>query len=182
MAHIPGIDDDARLRDMLRIFLGRAGHEVREAREGAEGLRADRERPADVVLCDLFMPGLEGLGTIRAPGREAVRTKIVVISGGGLNGRVDALPAALLLGAAGPLRKPFERHELLAAVDEALHGTCVPLRALQPATSRHRARTCSRLAVPVVPICCTVIDATRQPNAAASAVPRPAASAHTIPA
>lgn len=122
MASILVIDDDARLREMLRLFLERAGHEVREAPEGAEGLAAYRQRPADVVLCDLFMPGVDGLDTIRALQNEPVPTRVVVITGGGIKNREDALPAALRLGAAVALRKPFDPPELLAAVDAALRG------------------------------------------------------------
>jgi len=119
MARILVIDDD-RLRELLRVLLEKAGHEVDEAPEGGAGLRAYRARPADLVVCDLFMPGQEGLETIRALRLAAPAAKVLAISGGGLHGTVGALPTALLLGAVAALHKPFGGPELLGAVARAL--------------------------------------------------------------
>ena len=57
MARILLIDDNAALRNLLRLQLEAAGHEVLEAADGGEGIRLYRRQPADLVLCDLFMPG-----------------------------------------------------------------------------------------------------------------------------
>ena len=66
MARILVIDDVDHMRRLLRITLEEAGHQVGEAREGREAMRLLREHPADLVFCDLFMNGQDGLETIRA--------------------------------------------------------------------------------------------------------------------
>ncbi len=68
MARILIADDDERLREATRAVLEEAGHFVVEAREGAEALRLQRTEQIDVVLCDMFMPGQDGIEThSRAP-------------------------------------------------------------------------------------------------------------------
>jgi len=106
MAQILVIDDENHIRQLLRITLEAAGHQVREAREGREGMRLLRERPADVVFCDMFMDGQEGIETIRQLRREHPTVKVVAMSGGSCVSQ-DVLQSALLLGAASVLPKPF---------------------------------------------------------------------------
>lgn len=55
------IDDDARVREMLRDVVTAFGYEVDVADDGRTGLTKFRQRPADVVITDLMMPGLDGL-------------------------------------------------------------------------------------------------------------------------
>src|SRR5947209_4368981 len=97
------IDDDAKVRAVLRVMLESAGFEAAEAGDGEEGVRAFRRLEADVVLCDLFMPGRDGLEAIRGLRREFPGVKVIAMSGGGFGGAVDMLPAARLLGAAAVL-------------------------------------------------------------------------------
>ncbi|HEU5260212.1 MAG TPA: response regulator [Gemmatimonadales bacterium] len=114
------IDDDARLRDAIRRALEQAGHEVVEATDGAAGLQLYRERGADVVILDIFMPerdGLEFIRDLRAEGRQA---KIIAISGGGRTGQIDMLKAAAAFGATCTLSKPVALNELLATVHDLL--------------------------------------------------------------
>jgi CheY-like chemotaxis protein len=56
MASIMVIDDDIQVRTFVRKVLEGEGYEVREAGNGAEGVKAFRQRPADLILCDIFMP------------------------------------------------------------------------------------------------------------------------------
>lgn len=121
MARILLIDDEDALRRMTRLLLERGGHEVEEAPNGDAGLRAYRERGADVVVCDLFMPGREGMETIAELRREGAR--VVAISGGGAVGAVGLLDVALAIGACAALPKPFGLEQLLDAVGRAL-ATC----------------------------------------------------------
>ena len=73
MARVLVIDDVDYLRELLVIALEEAGHQVSEAREGREAMRLLREQPADLVFCDLFMEGQEGIETIRQLRRERQR-------------------------------------------------------------------------------------------------------------
>jgi CheY-like chemotaxis protein len=115
MARILLIDDNDSLRRLLRLQLEAAGHQVREAGNGDDGLRLYQEGPADLVVCDLFMPGKEGLETIRELRRQW-EARIIAISGEGPVGSSDLLRVAEKLGAARALSKPFGGETLIEAV------------------------------------------------------------------
>src|SRR5450755_2154425 len=95
MASIMVIDDDIQVRLFIRKLLEDEGYEVREAGNETEGVKAFRQRPADLVFCDIFMPEKEGLQTIRELQDEFGKVKIVAMSGGNHQcGQVDLLPLA----------------------------------------------------------------------------------------
>ena len=73
-----------------------------------------------MVITDLLMPEQEGLETIRELRRDFPGVKIIAISGGDKTGTMDFLPVATKLGAQRVLPKPFERDELLGAIQEVL--------------------------------------------------------------
>lgn len=108
MARILIIDDDAEVRAMLRLTLQEVGHRVVEAADGDEGLRIQDEQAADLVLCDVFMPGRDGLGTIRALRRRHASTRIIAMSGGSARVPGDYLAIAERLGACSSLCKPLD--------------------------------------------------------------------------
>jgi len=120
MARILVIDDDAQVRGAVRRILERARHTVEDVGNGDAGLRAHRERPADLIITDIFMPERDGIETIRQLRRESPQVKIIVISGGDRTHTLDMRKDAELLGASRTLRKPFELGELLRAVGELL--------------------------------------------------------------
>jgi CheY-like chemotaxis protein len=122
MARVLVVDDDEQIRSILRAILETAGHQVTEAADGAEGFRCAGREPADLVFCDLFMPGQDGLETIRDLRRDFPALPVVAMSGGGYGGELDLLPAARLLGANVALRKPFNPESVLNAVRQALKG------------------------------------------------------------
>ena len=101
------------------MTLEAAGHQVREAREGREGMRLLRERPADLVFCDLHMPGQEGLETIQELRRDFPGLPVVVMSAAA----PDMLHIAVLLGATTALAKPFTIADVLTAAAAALDGS-----------------------------------------------------------
>ncbi len=103
---------------MLQHILERAGHDVREAADGLEGLTAARARRPDLVVTDILMPNKEGIETIRELRREVPRLPILVISGD--PGSALYLEMAKLLGAHAALTKPFRATDLLRAVEELL--------------------------------------------------------------
>ena len=108
MASVLVIDDDIQVRTFVRKFLEAEGYEVREAGNGAEGVKAFRQQPPDLVLCDIFMPEKEGLQTIRELQDEFGKVKIVAMSGGNHHcSQVDFLPLARKCGAVSVLHKPL---------------------------------------------------------------------------
>jgi len=121
MATILVIDDDTQIRHMLRRALERQGHEILDAREGAEGLRLFREKRVDLVITDILMPEMEGLACIRELRLADPGIRVIAISGGGSqNFKLDVLGVARRLGATATLNKPFKLEELTQVVREEL--------------------------------------------------------------
>jgi CheY-like chemotaxis protein len=114
------IEDNARQREFFRWALEHAGYRAVGARDGREGLAAYRQEAADLVLCDLFMPEMDGLATIRELLAADPGARIVATSGSGDHAQGNYLPAATVLGAALTLAKPFRPSELLDAVRRVL--------------------------------------------------------------
>jgi DNA-binding response OmpR family regulator len=113
-------DDDPSIRTMTRLMLEDAGFEVAEAVDGNAAISMIRDMGADLVLCDLFMPGADGLEVIRALRREYPRVPIIIMNGGAFGGTLDLLPVARFLGAAEILHKPFTQQIVLAAIERTL--------------------------------------------------------------
>jgi CheY-like chemotaxis protein len=120
MAHILVVDGDQDVRTLLLRILQTAGHQVWDADDGAEGLRLARRRNPELVFCDLFMPGTDGIQTIREFRREFPRIPVVAMSGGSFSGTLDMLPIARALGATQVLPKPFGQQDLLEVADQVL--------------------------------------------------------------
>src|SRR5579864_6704998 len=125
------IDYEPPVRSTLRAMLEHAGFAVSEASEGEQGIRAYFQQPADLIFCDMFMAGKEGLETIMQMRRQGIRVPIVAMSGGTCTGVIDCLPVAKLLGATITLQKPFGMEKLRNVLVEinAEPATIVPMAA-----------------------------------------------------
>jgi CheY-like chemotaxis protein len=123
VATILVVDDEAAIRSLMRKSLEEVGHQVVEARDGAEGLQVFQEHRPDLVITDIFMPEKEGLGLIRELKKHPEQVKILAMSGGSRIVAGDFLELARDLGVASTLRKPFSMLALRAAVTEALGMT-----------------------------------------------------------
>lgn len=115
--HVLVIDDNAQVREFLRLALTSSGYAARLAADGAEGVRLFRAARPDCVLCDLFMPDRDGLEVISELCRLDGRVPIVAMTGGSVVSPDDLLPAARQLGASAALRKPFTVGALRACLD-----------------------------------------------------------------
>lgn len=120
MARILVADDDGAVRAAMRKSLEAAGHSVDEAADGQTVLDLYRRAPRDLLLVDIYMPGVDGLETILRLRAEQPEARIVAVSGGGFRDKHDVLTMALQAGAQAALAKPFEQRELLAAVSRGL--------------------------------------------------------------
>jgi DNA-binding NarL/FixJ family response regulator len=89
---------------------------------GTEGQKRVRAHPADVVICDIFMPEKDGLEVTKELLSEFQSAKIITISGRARARKFDMLRVAKKFGAVGAITKPIDFEELLAAVREALEG------------------------------------------------------------
>ena len=115
------VDDNQDMCSFMQAALKGAGYEVETAPEGARALALQRERPADLLITDIFMPGQEGFGTISSFKAQFPQTRIIVMSAGTLPGlQHDFLSTAGLLGVGATLRKPFDVDQLLDAVRRVL--------------------------------------------------------------
>ncbi len=112
------MEDDDNLRKMLKAMLEVAGYKVLEAPDGEAGMKLYRLEPTDLIIIDIFMPRKEGLETIMELRRDYADVKIIAMSGGSKKIDHDFLHQSKLLGAQRTLSKPFERQELLEAIEE----------------------------------------------------------------
>jgi CheY-like chemotaxis protein len=106
MTHILLVEDEAKVRFILSTMLQLNGYEVTEAVNGADGLERFRQRPADIVICDLLMPVTNGLELIRAFALDFPAIPVIAMSGYRQQGDTDILALALVLGAVAILESP----------------------------------------------------------------------------
>ena len=118
--HLLVVDDDKLMRETVGRGLTQAGFDVAEAAEGDEALRRLSDRPADVVIVDIFMPRKDGIELIREVRRKWPGTRILAMSGGNRFFQQDMLAAARALGADASLDKPFMPSDLIATVRRLL--------------------------------------------------------------
>jgi phosphoserine phosphatase RsbU/P len=112
------IDDEPLVREILTAYLEDSGYAVLEAGDGQTGIEMIRREPLDLVLCDLRMPGVDGLQVLATVTREFPELPILVVSG--MGGISDAIQA-LKLGAWDYVTKPIEDMMVLEhAIDHAL--------------------------------------------------------------
>jgi CheY-like chemotaxis protein len=111
------VDDHAATRDLLLTILKTDGYDVALAENGDAAMRRYRERPADLVLMDLYMPRKDGVTTIRELCAEFPGAVIVAMSGDTGTVWRDALAEARTAGAQLTLRKPLEPWVLLRTVE-----------------------------------------------------------------
>lgn len=114
--HILVVDDDARIRSMLRRYLKDEGFQVSEAEDGAAMRLALESKPADLILLDLVLPGEDGF-TLAHYIRQRSSTPIIMLTG---KGDVIDKVAGLEAGADDYIPKPFHLREVLARIHTVL--------------------------------------------------------------
>ena len=126
--HILVVDDEARIRTMLRRYLEGEGFKVSEAADGTAMRRVLEGEAVDLVLLDLMMPGEDGLSLARYIRRRG-QTPIIMLTGKGeLIDRVAGLEA----GADDYVGKPFHLREILARIRTVLRRVQAPAVAAAP--------------------------------------------------
>lgn len=112
-AHILVVDDDPRIKELLRRTLAFAGYSVAVAGSGEEALARRLESPPDLIVLDVMLPGLDGLEIARRIRAAGERVPILMLTArDSVGDRVEGLAA----GADDYLVKPFDPKELLARV------------------------------------------------------------------
>ena len=119
MVSLPGtllvVDDDEANRDMLSRRLERKGFSVTVAEDGSRAIELVRQRPFDLVLLDVLMPGLSGLEVLRELRQSHPATELPVIMATALSESGDVVEA-LRLGANDYVSKPLDFPVVLARI------------------------------------------------------------------
>jgi len=130
VARILIVDDDSAVQATIKLLLERAGHSVVVAGDGRRGLAVFEAGDFDLLFLDIFMPGMDGIETMRMVHQQRPLTPIIVISGNPILGESargpDFLTMATKLGAVSSLQKPFRPAALLAAVSGCLEAANGP--------------------------------------------------------
>ena len=111
------VDDDVRIRDLLRRYLMQEGFEVMLAEDGKALNRVLQRDSVDIIVLDLMMPGEDGLSICRRLRANGDRTPIIMLTAKSED--VDRI-VGLEVGADDYLGKPFNPRELLARIHAVL--------------------------------------------------------------
>ncbi len=123
--HILVVEDEADIRELVRLNLEREGYAVHQARSGEEGLQAVRLRKPDVILLDLMLPEIDGLEVCRRLKNDVDCRHIPVIMLTAKGEEADIV-AGLELGADDYVTKPFSTRVLVARVRALLRRRATP--------------------------------------------------------
>ena len=109
------VDDEPSIRLAMGDALAREGYDVSRASDGVEALRLCAQRTFDLIITDMHMPGLDGIGVLRQVRAISPKTEVLLMT---VLGREDDLTAAFRLGVEDMMSKPFTADELLTRVAE----------------------------------------------------------------
>ncbi|HHW7213997.1 response regulator transcription factor [Staphylococcus aureus] len=115
------VDDEWNVRNLLRIYLTKNGFEVKEAKNGSEGIRLAEQQSIDLIILDVMMPDMDGWEVCQKI-RETKNTPILM-----LTARTETKDRVkgLTMGADDYLVKPFDSDELIARVFALLRRSSI---------------------------------------------------------
>lgn len=121
--HLLVVDDDDRIRDLLKQYLSRHGHSVTTAPDAAAARKLFQTFSFDLAIFDIMMPGEDGLSLLKALRDEGNETPVLLLTA---RGQASDRIEGLRLGADDYLPKPFEPEELALRTSAILKRTHVP--------------------------------------------------------
>ena len=122
MTRILVIDDEPTCLQAMATILENAGYSVDEAPSADEGLESYRREKPDLVICDVFLPGKDGVTFLMELKKEDPQAKIVLISGHWDRLCVPAGHLGEHLGAVAVLEKPLAAPQFRQVVENALNA------------------------------------------------------------
>jgi two-component system, NtrC family, response regulator HydG len=117
LARILVVDDQRNMRTTTAMVLADGGYDVAEADSGEAALSQLLAQPFDIVLTDLKMATIDGIGVLKGALDIAPSTQVILMTG---HSTVESAVAAMQLGAYDYISKPFKEDELLVRVQKAL--------------------------------------------------------------
>jgi DNA-binding NtrC family response regulator len=114
------IEDDSKIRAILREILQDKGHDVDEAADGSEGFKKLEQGIYDLCICDIKMPKMDGMEVLEKVKEAEIPTNLVIISA---HGNIDIAVEAVKKGAFDFLQKPFDLGRLEITLRNALDKT-----------------------------------------------------------
>ena len=111
------VDDEAPIVETLSGLLRDDGFEVTSAGTGFEALQQIETHAPDLVLLDIWMPGLDGIETLKVIKKDNPRTHVIMITG---HGNIDTAVQAIKLGAYDFIEKPLSFEKVTVAINNAL--------------------------------------------------------------
>ncbi|GAB6141098.1 acetoacetate metabolism transcriptional regulator AtoC [Methylosoma difficile] len=111
------VDDEPKMRRLLEIMLTQMDYDVLQAADGREAYEILSEQAADLVITDLRMPNLDGIGLLRQLREHNYDIPVIVVTA---YGTVESAVDAMRYGASDYIVRPFEMDAVTAAVQRAL--------------------------------------------------------------
>jgi len=117
MSRILVIDDERSIRNTLKDILEYEKHEVDLAEDGAKGLEKIKSGEYDIILCDIKMPGMDGIEVLDKLAETSSDVPVIMISG---HGNIDTAVEAIKKGAFDFIEKPLDLNRLLITIRNAM--------------------------------------------------------------
>ena len=111
------IDDEENIREVLSGILEDEGYSVDSAKDGSEGLKKAETGGFDLIILDVWLPGMGGMEVLDKIKKTILDTEVIVISG---HGNIDMAVKAVKKGAFDFLEKPLSLDKVITVVNNAL--------------------------------------------------------------
>ncbi|MDH5761829.1 MAG: UDP-3-O-acyl-N-acetylglucosamine deacetylase [Nitrospinota bacterium] len=111
------VDDEINIVTSLQEILNDEGYEIVTAADGLDALEIVQSEPPDLVLLDIWIPGMDGIEVLQAIKTYHPEIEVLVMSG---HGTIDTAVKATKLGAYDFIEKPFSLNQLVGSVERAL--------------------------------------------------------------
>lgn len=114
------VDDEPHMRRLLEITLRQAGYQALVAANGVEALEILKNQGADIVVSDLHMPAMDGIGLLTSMRELELDIPVIIVTA---QGEIDSAVKAMKLGASDYILRPFDLETLEMAITRALSLT-----------------------------------------------------------
>ncbi|AFM26684.1 UDP-3-O-acyl-N-acetylglucosamine deacetylase [Desulfomonile tiedjei] len=111
------VDDQEEILESLGAILTDEGHSLIKARDGQEALHIVQSDSPDIVFLDIWIPGIDGMQTLKAIKKIDPQCSVIMMSG---HGTIETAVKAIKLGATDYLEKPLNLEDVLHLVDKAI--------------------------------------------------------------